>query len=91
LDSTNSQYTLASLRDDILSTYIAQHSLVHPAKRGYFVLDELLKGILLSKKDKDEEFMKREEGLKRLMAACQPWYEISTGGRGPELRSVDAN
>ena len=88
--STDGQYSIPSLRDDIFSKYITQHSLTHPLERSYFVLDDLLKGILLNKKEKekDEEFMRRDEGLKRLIAACQPWYEINADGRRTELRYV---
>jgi hypothetical protein len=88
--STDGQYSIPSLRDDVFSKYISQHSLTHPLERAYFVLDDLLKGILLSKKEKekDEEFMRRDEGLKRLVAACQPWYKITADGRRTELRYV---
>ena len=90
LSSTGGQYSIPSLRDDVISKYITQHSLTHPLERSYFVLDDLLKGVLLNKKEKekDEEFMKRDDGLKRLVAACQPWYEISADGRRTELRYV---
>ncbi|KIM23544.1 hypothetical protein M408DRAFT_77382 [Serendipita vermifera MAFF 305830] len=86
--STTDQYSMQMLREDVLSKYITQHSLVHPVERGHFVLDDLLKGILLTRQEKErnEEFMRRDEGLKRLAAACQPWYEIIRDGKRSELR-----
>ncbi|KAG8812073.1 hypothetical protein FRC17_002212 [Serendipita sp. 399] len=83
--STTSHYSITQLRDDILSRYIAEHSLAHPVERGYFKVDDTLKGALL-KKSESEEFLRRDDGLQRLAGTCQSWYEIKQEGRAPELR-----
>lgn len=89
-NSADGHYSIPSLRDNVFSKYITQYSRTHPLERSYFVLDDLLKGVLLNKKEKEksEEFMRRDEGLDRLVAACQPWYEITADGRRTELRYV---
>ncbi|KAG8812036.1 hypothetical protein FRC17_002222 [Serendipita sp. 399] len=83
--STTSHYSITQLRDDILSRYISEHSLAHPVERGYFKIDDTLKGALLKKSESDE-FLRRDDGLQRLANTCQSWYEIKQEGRAPELR-----
>lgn len=77
-------FTIVELRDEVLSKYITEHNLVHPTERAYFKVDETLKPMLL-KKNESQEFLKRDEGLQRLAAACQAWYQIEQEGHPPEL------
>lgn len=85
--STSKDYTADSLREDVLSEYISQHSLINIIDPDAFNLDDLLKSILGRKKNPPGS-LKRQVGLERLMNTCQPWYEIGREGRGQATRLV---
>ncbi|KAG8954806.1 hypothetical protein FRC03_011362 [Tulasnella sp. 419] len=75
---TTDLYTPQELRA-LVSSYISEHSLVHPTEPQYIILDDLLKNVF-RKKNENVEFLKRDEVIARLFEQMQSWFSVQREG-----------
>ncbi|KAH8114910.1 hypothetical protein DFH11DRAFT_1590309 [Phellopilus nigrolimitatus] len=70
----------------ILNAYITAKSLVNPHQQQFINIDDLLRGVLVTKGNDVPEFTKRDELTRRLLEKMQPWYRIEADGQDPVLK-----
>jgi translation initiation factor 2D len=70
----------------ILNAYVSDKQLVNPRDQSYINVGT--DNVLVTSLSISDEFMKRDEVLKRLVEKMQPWHEVKLDGKEAVLRYV---